>query len=77
MEIWEIISNMVLLQIVKIWAVQCNSSQSIQMACTWIFQLLKINLDCSNMVIEVGPHDIMSFHHPLQDLVAKHGPCGF
>ncbi len=29
------------------------------------------------MVIEIVPHDVMSFHHPPQDLVAKDGPCGF
>jgi hypothetical protein len=31
----------------------------------------------SNLVIEIVPHVAMSFHHPLQNLVAKHGPCGF
>ncbi len=46
MEILEIISNMVLLQIVEIWAVKCNSSQFIHMASTWIFQLLKV---CFNL----------------------------
>jgi len=46
MEILEIISNMVLLQIVKIWAVKCNLWQSINMAHTWIFQLLKV---CFNL----------------------------
>jgi hypothetical protein len=42
MEILEIISNMVLLQIVKIWAVKCNLSQFVHMARTRIFQLLKV-----------------------------------
>jgi hypothetical protein len=31
----------------------------------------------SNLVIEIVPHDVMSFHHPFEDLVAKHGPSGF
>jgi hypothetical protein len=48
MEILEIISNMILLHIVNIWAVKCNLSQSIHIARTWIFQLLKVCFNLEN-----------------------------
>jgi len=46
------------------------------------YQLLKVcfiwkKLIRSNLVIKIVPHVAMSFHHPFQNLVAKHGPCGF
>ncbi len=72
MEILEIISNMVLLQIIKIWVVKCNSSQSIHMACTWLFQLLKVCFNLENFgLFKFGDWDCATWRYVLSSSFSR------
>ncbi len=56
----------------KNWAVKCNSSQSIHMATTWIFQLLKV---CFNLEIfcsfKFGDRDCATWHYVLSSSFSR------